>query len=132
MIHQQVHQAATPRLPHGVLGGWPEGRRGWPGGRTESEEIHESLFIFGPESSGKTTLTLSVIAEAQRQGKTCAFIDAEHALDPSYAEKLGVNLDDMLVSQPCQATRKTDPQATRKIDPSVSSPGGSIHAATRI
>jgi len=100
MIHQQVHQAATPRLPHGVLGGWPEGRRGWPGGRTESEEIHESLFIFGPESSGKTTLTLSVIAQAQKQGKTCAFIDAEHALDPSYAEKLGVNLDDLLVSQP--------------------------------
>ncbi|WP_346091554.1 ATPase domain-containing protein, partial [Streptomyces erythrogriseus] len=56
--------------------------------------------IFGPESSGKTTLTLSVIAEAQKQGKTCAFIDAEHALDPSYAEKLGVNLDDLLVSQP--------------------------------
>ncbi|WP_304526901.1 recombinase RecA [Halomonas sp. I5-271120] len=56
--------------------------------------------IFGPESSGKTTLTLSVIAQAQRQGKTCAFVDAEHALDPSYAEKLGVNLDDLLVSQP--------------------------------
>lgn len=56
--------------------------------------------IFGPESSGKTTLTLAVIAEAQRQGKTCAFVDAEHALDPSYAEKLGVNLDDLLVSQP--------------------------------
>ncbi|CAO1667294.1 MULTISPECIES: recombinase RecA [Salinicola] len=56
--------------------------------------------IFGPESSGKTTLTLSVIAQAQKDGKTCAFIDAEHALDPSYAEKLGVNLDDLLVSQP--------------------------------
>ncbi|WP_028300761.1 recombinase RecA [Oceanospirillum beijerinckii] len=56
--------------------------------------------IFGPESSGKTTLTLQVIAEAQRQGKTCAFVDAEHALDPIYAEKLGVNLDEMLVSQP--------------------------------
>ncbi|MFC0337091.1 recombination protein RecA [Kushneria avicenniae] len=56
--------------------------------------------IFGPEASGKTTITLSVIAQAQKQGKTCAFIDAEHALDPSYAEKLGVNLDDMLVSQP--------------------------------
>ncbi|MCM2971992.1 MULTISPECIES: recombinase RecA [Larsenimonas] len=56
--------------------------------------------IFGPESSGKTTITLSVIAQAQKQGKVCAFIDAEHALDPSYAEKLGVNLDDMLVSQP--------------------------------
>ncbi|OLO03528.1 MULTISPECIES: recombinase RecA [Salinicola] len=56
--------------------------------------------IFGPESSGKTTLTLSVIAQAQKDGKTCAFIDAEHALDPAYAEKLGVNLDDLLVSQP--------------------------------
>ncbi|WP_027350027.1 recombinase RecA [Halotalea alkalilenta] len=56
--------------------------------------------IYGPESSGKTTITLSVIAQAQKQGKTCAFIDAEHALDPSYAEKLGVNLDDLLVSQP--------------------------------
>ncbi|WP_339885867.1 recombinase RecA [Vreelandella maris] len=56
--------------------------------------------IFGPESSGKTTLTLSVIAQAQKQGKICAFVDAEHALDPSYAEKLGVNLDDLLVSQP--------------------------------
>ncbi|SFX72481.1 recombinase RecA [Marinospirillum alkaliphilum] len=56
--------------------------------------------IYGPESSGKTTLTLSVIAQAQKQGKTCAFIDAEHALDPIYAEKLGVSLDDLLVSQP--------------------------------
>ncbi|CAG9000522.1 MAG: Protein RecA [Candidatus Celerinatantimonas neptuna] len=56
--------------------------------------------IYGPESSGKTTLTLSVIAEAQKQGKTCAFIDAEHALDPVYARKLGVNVDDLLVSQP--------------------------------
>ncbi|MFC0267409.1 recombinase RecA [Kushneria aurantia] len=56
--------------------------------------------IFGPEASGKTTITLSVIAQAQKQGKTCAFIDAEHALDPGYAEKLGVNLDDLLVSQP--------------------------------
>jgi len=56
--------------------------------------------IYGPESSGKTTLTLQVIAEAQKQGKSCAFIDAEHALDPGYAEKLGVNVDDLLVSQP--------------------------------
>lgn len=56
--------------------------------------------IYGPESSGKTTLTLQVIAEAQKAGKTCAFVDAEHALDPTYAEKLGVNVDDMLVSQP--------------------------------
>ncbi|MFV4846447.1 recombinase RecA [Edwardsiella tarda] len=56
--------------------------------------------IFGPESSGKTTLTLSVIARAQAAGKTCAFIDAEHALDPIYAAKLGVKVDDLLVSQP--------------------------------
>ena len=54
--------------------------------------------IFGPESSGKTTLTLQTIAEAQKMGKTCAFIDAEHALDPIYARKLGVNLDDLLIS----------------------------------
>lgn len=56
--------------------------------------------IYGPESSGKTTLTLEVIAEAQRNGKVCAFIDAEHALDPIYAEKLGVNIDELLISQP--------------------------------
>jgi len=56
--------------------------------------------IYGPESSGKTTLTLEVIAQAQKQGKVCAFVDAEHALDPIYAEKLGVNIDDLLVSQP--------------------------------
>lgn len=56
--------------------------------------------IYGPESSGKTTLTLTVIAEAQKQGKTCAFVDAEHALDPVYAEKLGVNIDELIVSQP--------------------------------
>ncbi|KOO17057.1 recombinase A [Vibrio xuii] len=56
--------------------------------------------IFGPESSGKTTLTLELIAAAQRAGKTCAFIDAEHALDPIYAGKLGVNIDELLVSQP--------------------------------
>ena len=56
--------------------------------------------LYGPESSGKTTLTLQVIAEAQKLGKTCAFVDAEHALDPVYAKKLGVNIDDLLVSQP--------------------------------
>ncbi|MBO1254166.1 recombinase RecA [Alteromonas sp. 5E99-2] len=56
--------------------------------------------IYGPESSGKTTLTLQVIAEAQKKGKTCAFVDAEHALDPIYAGKLGVNIDELLVSQP--------------------------------
>jgi recombination protein RecA len=56
--------------------------------------------IFGPESSGKTTLTLHVVAEAQKNGGTCAFVDAEHALDPVYAEKLGVDTDELLVSQP--------------------------------
>jgi len=67
------------------IGGLPKGR---------------VVEIYGPESSGKTTLTLSVIAEAQKMGGTAAFIDAEHALDPTYAEKLGVNVDDLLVSQP--------------------------------
>ena len=56
--------------------------------------------VYGPESSGKTTLTLEVIAEAQRNGKICAFIDAEHALDPVYAEKLGVDINELLISQP--------------------------------
>jgi recombination protein RecA len=67
------------------IGGLPKGR---------------IVEIYGPESSGKTTLTLSVIAEAQKAGATCAFVDAEHALDPDYAGKLGVNIDDLLVSQP--------------------------------
>jgi recombination protein RecA len=58
------------------------------------------IEIFGPESSGKTTLTLHVIAEAQKKGGVCAFIDAEHALDPVYARKLGVKVDDLLISQP--------------------------------
>ena len=58
------------------------------------------IEIFGPESSGKTTLALHVVAEAQKKGGVCAFIDAEHALDPVYAQKLGVNVDDLLISQP--------------------------------
>ncbi|OYX28494.1 MAG: DNA recombination/repair protein RecA, partial [Hydrogenophilales bacterium 32-62-9] len=58
------------------------------------------IEIYGPESSGKTTLTLQVIAEMQKLGGTAAFIDAEHALDPSYAQKLGVDVDNLLVSQP--------------------------------
>ncbi len=67
------------------IGGLPKGR---------------IIEIFGPESSGKTTLTLHVIAESQKQGGTCAFIDAEHALDPIYAKKLGVNIDELIISQP--------------------------------
>ena len=67
------------------IGGLPKGR---------------VVEIYGPESSGKTTLTLQVIAEVQRSGGTAAFVDAEHALDPQYAEKLGVNINDLLVSQP--------------------------------
>jgi recombination protein RecA len=58
------------------------------------------IEVFGPESSGKTTLTLHAIAEAQKRGEVCAFIDAEHALDPVYAKKLGVKIDDLLISQP--------------------------------
>src|SRR6202171_3225925 len=56
--------------------------------------------VFGPESSGKTTLVYHVIAEAQRRGGICAFIDAEHAMDPTYAKNIGVNIDELLVSQP--------------------------------
>ncbi|MHB1118309.1 MAG: recombinase RecA [Minisyncoccota bacterium] len=58
------------------------------------------IEIFGPESSGKTTLTLHVVAEAQKMGGVCAFVDAEHAMDPDYARKLGVNIDELLISQP--------------------------------
>ncbi len=68
----------------------------WAGGLPMGRIVE----IYGPESSGKTTLTLQVIAAAQREGKTCAFIDAEHALDPVYARKLGVDIDNLLCSQP--------------------------------
>ncbi len=67
------------------IGGLPKGR---------------IVEIYGPESSGKTTLALSVIAQSQKKGGTCAFIDAEHALDPSYAKKIGVDIDNLLISQP--------------------------------
>ena len=67
------------------IGGFPRGR---------------IIEIYGPESSGKTTLALHAIAEAQKRGGTCAFIDAEHALDPIYARKLGVDVDNLLLSQP--------------------------------
>ena len=74
--------------------------------------------VYGPESSGKTTLTLHVIAEAQKMGGTCAFIDAEHALDPGYAKKLGVNIDELLISQP-----DTGEQALEIADTLVKSEG---------
>ncbi|WP_010300143.1 recombinase RecA [Candidatus Odyssella thessalonicensis] len=67
------------------IGGFPRGR---------------IIEIYGPESSGKTTLALHAVAEAQKVGGTCAFVDAEHALDPSYARKLGVNIDNLIISQP--------------------------------
>ncbi|QYO66652.1 hypothetical protein JVX88_07570 [Leptolyngbya sp. 7M] len=65
--------------------------------------------IYGPESSGKTTLALQVVASAQSNGGICAYIDAEHAMDPDYAEKLGVNIDDLLISQPDSALSPARP-----------------------
>ena len=80
-------------IPSGSIGlDWALGIGGYPRGRI--------LEIFGPESSGKTTLSLHAIAEAQKKGGICAFIDAEHALDPEYAKKIGVKLDELLISQP--------------------------------
>ena len=80
-------------VPTGSIGlDWALGIGGYPRGRI--------LEIYGPESSGKTTLTLHAIAEAQKKGGVCAFIDAEHALDPEYAKKIGVKLDELLISQP--------------------------------
>lgn len=87
-ITQNVDVVSTGSLGLDIalgIGGLPKGR---------------IVEIFGPESSGKTTLTLQTIAECQKQGGTCAFIDAEHALDPIYARKLGVDVDGLLVSQP--------------------------------
>ncbi len=86
--HLQVEAISTGSLGLDLalgVGGVPKGR---------------IIEIYGPESSGKTTLTLHVVAEAQKKGGTCAFIDAEHALDPVYARKLGVNVDDLIISQP--------------------------------
>jgi len=88
-----AQRQAIPAIPTGSLGlDIALGIGGLPKGRI--------VEIFGPESSGKTTLTLSVIAEAQKLGATCAFVDAEHALDPEYAAKLGVNIPELLISQP--------------------------------
>ena len=100
-----------PAIPTGSLGlDIALGIGGLPRGRI--------VEIYGPESSGKTTLTLEVIAQCQKLGGTAAFIDAEHALDPIYAEKLGVNVDELLVSQP-----DTGEQALEVADIMVSSGG---------
>jgi len=85
---QDIESTSTGSLGLDIalgIGGLPKGR---------------IVEIYGPESSGKTTLTLHVVAEEQKKGGVCAFVDAEHALDPQYARKLGVNLDELLISQP--------------------------------
>ena len=88
-------------VPTGSLGlDYALGVGGFPRGRI--------IEIFGPESSGKTTLTLHVIAEAQKMGGTCAFIDAEHAMDPEYAKKLGININELLISQPDNGEQALD------------------------
>ena len=92
-LGQQDNAVEIPAISTGSLGlDLALGIGGLPKGRI--------VEIYGPESSGKTTLALHVVAEAQKQGGTCAYIDAEHAMDPSYARKLGVNIDDLLISQP--------------------------------
>ena len=93
MLLGEANSTAIPSIPTGSLqldaalgiGGLPKGRL---------------IEIFGPESSGKTTVTLHIIAEAQKLGGICAFIDAEHALDPQYAKAIGVNTKELLLSQP--------------------------------
>ena len=92
-LGENPHQGEIEAISTGSLGlDMALGIGGLPRGRI--------IEIFGPESSGKTTLTLHVIAEAQKAGGSCAFIDAEHALDPVYAKKLGVNTEDLVISQP--------------------------------
>jgi recombination protein RecA len=85
-------------------------------GRPAAGPRHRDLRA---ESSGKTTLALHTVAEAQKKGGVCAFVDAEHALDPVYARKLGVKLDDLLISQPIRASRRSR-SATRWCDPARS------------
>lgn len=86
-------KSGVDAIPTGSIGlDWAIGIGGVPRGRI--------IEIFGPESSGKTTLSLHIIAEAQKKGGICAFVDAEHALDPEYARRIGVKIDDLLVSQP--------------------------------
>lgn len=96
----EAHRAAVELIPSGALsldlalgGGYPKGR---------------IIEIYGPESSGKTTLALHAIAEVQRTGGTAAFIDAEHALDPAYAKRLGVDTDNLLISQPDNGEQALD------------------------
>ena len=92
-LGQQENAVDMPAISTGSLGlDLALGIGGLPKGRI--------IEIYGPESSGKTTLALHVVAEAQKQGGNCAYVDAEHALDPSYARKLGVKIDDLLISQP--------------------------------
>lgn len=92
-LGQQENAVDMPAISTGSLGlDLALGIGGLPKGRI--------VEIYGPESSGKTTLALHVVAESQKQGGVCAYVDAEHALDPSYARKLGVNIDDLLISQP--------------------------------
>src|ERR1035441_10612495 len=89
----QTYQPELPVVPSGSVGlDLALGIGGYPRGRI--------MEVYGPESSGKTTLTLHAIANVQKQGGVAAFIDAEHALDPTYARKLGVKTDELLVSQP--------------------------------
>ncbi|MDD4557028.1 MAG: recombinase RecA [Alphaproteobacteria bacterium] len=86
--HMDIEAISTGSLGVDIalgIGGLPKGR---------------IIEIYGPESSGKTTLALSVVAQAQKKGGTCAFIDAEHALDPAYAKKIGVDIENLLISQP--------------------------------
>ena len=92
-LGQQGNAVEIPAISTGSIGlDMALGIGGLPRGRI--------IEIYGPESSGKTTLALHVVAEAQKKGGTCAYIDAEHALDPAYANKLGVNINDLLISQP--------------------------------
>ncbi len=92
-LGQQENAMEIPAISTGSLGlDMALGIGGLPRGRI--------VEIYGPESSGKTTLALHVVAEAQKKGGVCAYIDAEHAMDPSYAKKLGVKIDDLLISQP--------------------------------
>ena len=93
MTMREIHAVNVDVVPTGSIamdmalgvGGMPRGR---------------IIEIYGAESSGKTTLSLHVISEAQKKGGTCAFVDAEHAMDPDYASRIGVNVDDLLISQP--------------------------------